>query len=176
MINDDDIDNQIQAILRSQGNLVAVTDDRGIEKDDYAIINYQGFEGEEAVTGMKAENYSLSIGTGNFYPGFDDGLLGVKKGDKKDITIDFKEDYINPKLAGKSIKFEVEVTDTGHGISGDNLERIFDPFFTTKKVGQGTGLGLSISYGIIRDLKGSIRAYSRKGKGASFVIKFPSLA
>ena len=111
VINDDDIDNQIQAILRSQGNLVAVTDDRGIEKDDYAIINYQGFEGGEAVTGMKAENYSLSIGTGNFYPGFDDGLLGVKKGDKKDITIDFKEDYVNPKLAGKSIKFKVEVTD-----------------------------------------------------------------
>jgi histidine kinase len=69
----------------------------------------------------------------------------------------------------------VTVSDTGAGIPDSILERIFEPFFTTKKVGQGTGLGLSISYGIVRDLKGSIRAFSRKGKGASFVIEFPRI-
>ena len=111
MISDDDVDNQIQSILKSQGNLETLKEDRGIEKDDYAIISYQGYEGDEPADGMKAENYSLSIGSGNFYPGFADELIGVKKGEKKEFTIDFKEDYVNPKLAGKSIKFEVEVTD-----------------------------------------------------------------
>jgi histidine kinase len=67
----------------------------------------------------------------------------------------------------------VEVHDTGMGIPESILERIFEPFFTTKKVGQGTGLGLSISYGIIQDCGGSIRAVSRKGEGAGFIIKFP---
>jgi len=67
----------------------------------------------------------------------------------------------------------VEITDTGLGIPAAMRERIFEPFFTTKKVGQGTGLGLSISYGIIKDCKGSIRARSRAGEGASFIIKFP---
>ena len=67
----------------------------------------------------------------------------------------------------------VEMMDTGPGIPAAMLERIFEPFFTTKKVGQGTGLGLSISYGIIKECKGSIRAFSRENEGARFKIKFP---
>ncbi len=111
VIKDDDIENQIDAILKSHGKLGPMIEDRGLKKGDYAIVNYQGFEGDNAVDGMKAENYSLGIGIGNFYPGFDDELLGVKKGEKKEFTIDFKEDYINPRLKGKSIKFMVDVTD-----------------------------------------------------------------
>jgi histidine kinase len=69
----------------------------------------------------------------------------------------------------------VTISDTGVGIPDSIIERIFEPFFTTKKVGQGTGLGLSISYGIIRECKGNIQAFSSQGQGASFVIKFPSM-
>ena len=86
------------------------------------------------------------------------------------------EKQITLKTESDSQWLSITISDTGPGIPDSIIERIFEPFFTTKKVGQGTGLGLSISYGIIRDLKGSIRAYSRKGKGASFVIKFPSSA
>jgi two-component system NtrC family sensor kinase len=71
---------------------------------------------------------------------------------------------------------EVEFTDTGHGISPENLERIFDPFFTTKEVGHGTGLGLAISYGIIREHKGSISVESEVGKGTTFVVQLPATA
>jgi PAS domain S-box-containing protein len=85
------------------------------------------------------------------------------------------EKQIRLKTQSDSQWIAVTISDTGAGIPDSIIERIFEPFFTTKKVGQGTGLGLSISYGIIRDLKGSIRAFSRKGKGASFVIKFPSM-
>jgi len=85
------------------------------------------------------------------------------------------EKQIILKTQSNAQEITVTVSDTGVGIPDSILERIFEPFFTTKKVGQGTGLGLSISYGIVRDLKGSIRAFSRKGKGASFVIKFPSV-
>jgi len=85
------------------------------------------------------------------------------------------EKQITLKTQSDSQWLTVTISDTGPGIPDSIMERIFEPFFTTKKVGQGTGLGLSISYGIIRDLKGSIRAFSRKDKGASFVIKFPSM-
>lgn len=85
------------------------------------------------------------------------------------------EKQITIKTQSDSQWITVTISDTGAGIPDAILERIFEPFFTTKKVGQGTGLGLSISYGIIRDLKGSIRVFSRKDKGASFLIKFPSV-
>jgi two-component system NtrC family sensor kinase len=68
---------------------------------------------------------------------------------------------------------EVEFTDSGCGISQENLKRLFEPFFTTKEVGHGTGLGLAISYGIIEKHKGSIKVRSVLGKGTTFIIQLP---
>jgi len=71
---------------------------------------------------------------------------------------------------------EVEVTDTGAGISREDLARIFDPFFTTKATARGTGLGLSVSYGIIKEHAGKIEVRSTPGKGTSFRLEFPTAA
>lgn len=68
---------------------------------------------------------------------------------------------------------QVEIRDTGSGISPECLERIFDPFFTTKPLGIGTGLGLSICKGIIEKLGGSIRVESALGRGSCFVVELP---
>ena len=67
----------------------------------------------------------------------------------------------------------VKVSDTGQGISEENIDKIFDPFFTTKDVGHGTGLGLAISYGIIKGHKGTISVKSEVGKGTTFTVKLP---
>jgi two-component system NtrC family sensor kinase len=67
----------------------------------------------------------------------------------------------------------VEFTDTGKGISPENLTRIFDPFFTTKPVGKGTGLGLSLSYGIVQKHHGRIEVKSVVGHGTTFRITVP---
>ncbi len=69
---------------------------------------------------------------------------------------------------------EIEVSDTGEGISPENLTKVFDPFFTTRKVGKGTGLGLSISYRIVEKHGGHIDVKSEIGKGTSFIIKLPA--
>jgi two-component system NtrC family sensor kinase len=71
---------------------------------------------------------------------------------------------------------EVDFTDTGHGITEENMERIFDPFFTTKEAGHGTGLGLAISYGIVKEHEGTISVVSKVGKGATFTVRFPVAA
>ena len=69
---------------------------------------------------------------------------------------------------------KISFTDTGCGISKENLSRIFDPFFTTKDVGEGTGLGLSTVYGIIRQTGGFLDVTSKVGKGTSFIIYLPA--
>jgi two-component system, NtrC family, sensor kinase len=71
---------------------------------------------------------------------------------------------------------ELSLTDSGHGITDDNLRRIFDPFFTTRDVGEGTGLGLSICYGIVRDHGGQITVQSRVGEGTTFSLLLPARA
>lgn len=68
---------------------------------------------------------------------------------------------------------EVRISDTGKGISEENLPRIFDPFFTTKEVGKGTGLGLHVAYNIVKKHKGSIQVESKVGKGTTFTIRLP---
>ncbi len=67
----------------------------------------------------------------------------------------------------------IEVTDTGQGISSENLSRIYDPFFTTKMARKGTGLGLSVTYGIVREHGGSIEVQSEPGAGTLFHLEFP---
>ena len=68
---------------------------------------------------------------------------------------------------------DIEVSDTGHGIREEDMDKIFDPFFTTNDVGHGTGLGLAISYGIVKGHKGTIAAESEIGKGTTFTVKLP---
>jgi len=63
-----------------------------------------------------------------------------------------------------------QISDTGHGIQPEHLDKIFDPFFTTKEVGQGTGLGLSISYGIVKKHNGDISVESSPEQGTTFTL------
>ena len=73
--------------------------------------------------------------------------------------------------SGKFVR--ITFSDTGQGITKEDLERVFDPFFTTKEVGHGTGLGLAISYGIIKEHKGTVRVESEVGKGTTFSVRLP---
>jgi PAS domain S-box-containing protein len=71
---------------------------------------------------------------------------------------------------------ELDVRDTGSGLTDDARAHLFEPFFTTKPPGQGTGLGLSTCYGIVRQLGGSIRAASAPGEGTTFTVLLPRAA
>ena len=91
-----------------------------------------------------------------------------------DIELDsvFVSNYPGLK-AGRYIN--LEVTDTGHGISPAIHKKIFDPFFTTKGPGEGTGMGLSVVHGIVNNYGGGIYVYSELGHGSTFKVFIPSI-
>ena len=68
---------------------------------------------------------------------------------------------------------EIKISDTGIGISEENLSKIFEPFFTTKEVGKGTGLGMNVAYNIVKKHNGTINVDSTVGKGTTFTIRIP---
>jgi PAS domain S-box-containing protein len=90
----------------------------------------------------------------------------AEKKNNKNEKITIKSDVDNDFVV-------ITFTDTGTGISDENLNKVFEPFFTTKKEGKGTGLGLWVSYGIIKSFQGEIKVSSKLGEGTTFTIKLP---
>jgi two-component system NtrC family sensor kinase len=80
---------------------------------------------------------------------------------------------ISTRYSKRKDAIEIAFSDTGPGISQENLKKIFDPFFTTKDVKHGTGLGLAISYGIVTGHKGTITVDSEVGRGTTFIVELP---
>ena len=86
-----------------------VLKDGAIASGDVAVIDFEGFVDGKAFEGGKGENYSLKIGSGTFIPGFEEGLIGLKSGDKKDVKVTFPEDYHAADLKGKDATFKVTI-------------------------------------------------------------------
>ena len=98
---------------------------------------------------------------------------GVIRLELQEATLSAAENPFDRSLApGEYVK--LVVSDTGHGIPRNDLERIFDPYFTTKDVGKGSGLGLSVVLGMVHSYGGSIRVQSEIGEGTTFEILFPA--
>ncbi|MBF0525322.1 MAG: PAS domain S-box protein [Deltaproteobacteria bacterium] len=97
------------------------------------------------------------------------GVLGIRL---SDFCLDVDSAAGDVKLTpGPYLK--LSVSDTGHGIESNVIDKIFDPFFTTKETGKGTGMGLAIVHGIVKKHGGAISAYSEPGKGSTFNIILP---
>ena len=97
---------------------------------------------------------------------------GILEVELNDIEISGKNSIPDVNiLPGKYV--ELKVSDTGHGMDEEILEKIFDPYFSTKKKGEGTGLGLALVYSIVEEHNGYIKVYSTVGKGTQFYVFFP---
>jgi trigger factor len=86
-----------------------VVEGRPAEKGDSIIIDFEGFREGKSIAGAKASDHMLTLGSGNLIPGFEDQLVGVNKGEAKEISVSFPADYTNKDLAGKNAMFKVMV-------------------------------------------------------------------
>ena len=94
--------------------------------------------------------------------------------EKKKVSDDKYEPTISVTTKKENERISIAIRDNGNGIRQKILDKIFQPFFTTKPTGQGTGLGLSLSYDIIKAHGGELKAETKGGEGAEFVIKLPT--
>mgnify|MGYP006315883475 FL=1 len=107
-VTDEEVEAQIQAELAKKAEL-EIKEDGAVEEGDTAVIDFEGFLGEEAFEGGKGEDYALEIGSGSFIPGFEEQLVGAKAGESKDVVVTFPEEYHAAELAGKEATFKVTV-------------------------------------------------------------------
>lgn len=109
LVADEDVDGQLEQIRMSRGDLISLEEDRGVQENDYVLLNYEAFEDGKALEGIKADNYMLKVGSGNFHPDFEKALIGRRKGETPEIRVSFAEDYRQENLAGKTVDFKVDI-------------------------------------------------------------------
>ena len=109
-VTDEDVDDYIERQLINNYAPVEVTEDRAVQENDTVNIDYAGYLDGEAFDGGTAQDQDLLIGSGGFIEGFEDGLIGHKKGETVTLNLTFPEDYSrNPDLAGQAVVFEVTI-------------------------------------------------------------------
>ena len=109
IISDEDVEAYINYMLSMSGELKEVTDRDVVENGDVVNIDYVGKKDGVAFDGGTAEGYDLEIGSGSFIPGFEEGLVEVKKGETVDLNLTFPENYSATELAGAEVVFTVTV-------------------------------------------------------------------
>jgi trigger factor len=106
---DEDVQQQLDQIRESHGKLTPVEEDRPVREDDYVILEYEGFENDRPIEGIKSANFLLKVGSGDFHPAFESGLIGMRKGTDGQIHVQFEEDFRHARLAGRSVSFRLKV-------------------------------------------------------------------
>ena len=110
-VSDDDVDKRLEEIREAHANLNPITTDRKIGDGDYVVIDLEAFWNNKPLKDLNAQDVLIQVGSGNFYPEIESGLLGLKKGSNRDITIAFKEDFHDIRLAGKDVVFSINIKD-----------------------------------------------------------------
>ena len=120
-VTDEDIDAELATLQERGARFVEV--EREAKLDDLTVIDFEGFVDDVAFEGGKGEGYELTLGSGQFIPGFEDQIVGHKTGDEFDVNVTFPEEYVED-LAGKDAVFKVKL----NGVKEKQLPELDDDF------------------------------------------------
>ena len=110
-VTDEAVEEQVQGLRSRHAKMVEAEEGAVIENGDFAIIDFAGTVDGEPFSGGEGKGYPLEVGSNSFIPGFEDQLVGLKKGDSTDVDVTFPEEYFVKELAGKQAIFKVNVQD-----------------------------------------------------------------
>ena len=122
-VTDEDVESDLAQKRERNARLITV-EDRPVKEGDIANINFEGFVDDAAFPGGKGENYDLTIGSGQFIPGFEEQIIGKNIGDEFDVNVSFPDEYHAEDLKGKPAVFKVKV----NGIQYKELPELDDEF------------------------------------------------
>ena len=122
-VTDEDVSAELVKVQDRNSRMVDV-DNRGALTGDTAVIDFEGFCDGKAFEGGKAEGFELSLGSGQFIPGFEDQIVGHEVGDEFEISVKFPEDYQAEELKGKDATFKIKL----HQIKRKELPTLDDEF------------------------------------------------
>ena len=106
-VTDADVDTMIETLRQQRAQFEEV--ERAAENGDRVNIDFKGLKDNEAFEGGTAEGQNLELGSGQMIPGFEDGIVGMKPGEEKDIEVTFPEDYQSEELKGQAVVFQIKV-------------------------------------------------------------------
>jgi trigger factor len=152
-INDSDVDQMIET-LRQQASSYAESD-KAAAGNDQVNIDFEGFKDGEAFEGGQAEGTDLVLGSKSMIPGFEDGLVGAKAGDEKELNLTFPEDYHSDDLKGAAVVFKVKV----NSVSEQKLPELNEEFFERFGVKEGgvDELKVEVRKNMDRELKQALK-------------------
>lgn len=120
----DELVNEELDKVRERNSRMVTVEDRPAQNGDTAVIDFEGFVDGEAFEGGKAENYNLSLGSGNFIPGFEEQIIGHSTGEEFSINVKFPDEYQAEELKGKDAEFKINL----HEIKAKELPEVDDEF------------------------------------------------
>ena len=129
-ISDADIEDALITLQERDMTYEPVENRDTVQKGDVAVIDFEGKKDGVAFEGGTAKGFSLNIGSGQFIPGFEDGVIGMKKGETKDLNLTFPKEYNSAELAGKDVVFTVTVHEIKEKVKpeiNDDFARDIDP-------------------------------------------------
>ena len=125
-VTEEEIEHELGHLKEQFVEVRALEDKAKIKVGNVAVINFEGFLNGTPFQGGKGEGYSLEIGSNTFIPGFEDALVGLKKGDKKDVKVTFPENYHSEELKGKPVVFKVEVLEVKERVYPEFTKEFFE--------------------------------------------------
>ena len=120
-VSEEEIDTEVEAIRKRNARIASV--ERGAQKDDTVIIDFDGFRDGKRFAGGKGKDYHLKLGSGAFVPGFEDQLIGAVAGEEREVNVTFPDNYAD-ELAGADAMFKVKV----HEVQETQLPDLDDEF------------------------------------------------
>lgn len=112
-VEESEVDAEVNRMAERNARIETV--DRAAQMGDTVVIDFEGFEGGKPFQGGKAEDYSLTLGSGSFIPGFEEALVGAVAGEERDVNVTFPENYAK-ELAGKPAVFKCKVHEVKESI------------------------------------------------------------